>query len=200
MNNLEKTFSKNLTKYRTLMGLKQSELAKMINYSDKSISKWERGEGLPDLKATIKLCEIFGITVDDMLKENDDYDKKITKTIVVKNKKHTLVSILSASLVWFVATIVYISLLITQTPGDIWLTFIYAIPVSSIVLLVFSSIWGNNVHQAICVSCILWGIILSIAFSISTRLIWFIAVIGAVFQIMIILWFILKKLRARKSL
>lgn len=200
MNNLEKTFSNNLTKYRTLMGLKQSELAKMINYSDKSISKWERGEGLPDLKATIKLCEIFGITVDDMLKENDDYDKKITKTIVVKNKKHTLVSILSASLVWFVATIVYISLLITQTPGDIWLTFIYAIPVSSIVLLVFSSIWGNNVHQAICVSCILWGIILSIAFSISTRLIWFIAVIGAVFQIMIILWFILKKLRARKSL
>ena len=182
------------------MGLKQSELAKMINYSDKSISKWERGEGLPDLKATIKLCEIFGITVDDMLKENDDYDKKITKTIVVKNKKHTLVSILSASLVWFVATIVYISLLITQTPGDIWLTFIYAIPVSSIVLLVFSSIWGNNVHQAICVSCILWGIILSIAFSISTRLIWFIAVIGAVFQIMIILWFILKKLRAKKSL
>ena len=200
MNNLEKTFSNNLTKYRTLMGLKQTELAKMINYSDKSISKWERGEGLPDLKATIKLCEIFGITVDDMLKENDDYDKKITKTIVVKNKKHTLVSILSASLVWFVATIVYISLLITQTPGDIWLTFIYAIPVSSIVLLVFSSIWGNNVHQAICVSCILWGIILSIAFSISTRLIWFIAVIGAVFQIMIILWFILKKLRARKSL
>lgn len=200
MNNLEKTFSNNLTKYRTLMGLKQSELAKMINYSDKSISKWERGEGLPDLKATIKLCEIFGITVDDMLKENDDYDKKITKTIVVKNKKHTLVSILSASVVWFVATIVYISLLITQTPGDIWLPFIYAIPVSSIVLLVFSSIWGNNVHQAICVSCILWGIILSIAFSISTRLIWFIAVIGAVFQIMIILWFILKKLRARKSL
>ena len=200
MNNLEKIFSNNLTKYRTLMGLKQSELAKMINYSDKSISKWERGEGLPDLKATIKLCEIFGITVDDMLKENDDYDKKITKTIVVKNKKHTLVSILSASLVWFVATIVYISLLITQTPGDIWLTFIYAIPVSSIVLLVFSSIWGNNVHQAICVSFILWGIILSIAFSISTRRIWFIAVIGAVFQIMIILWFILKKLRARKSL
>lgn len=200
MNNLEKTFSNNLTKYRTLMGLKQSELAKMINYSDKSISKWERGEGLPDLKATIKLCEIFGITVDDMLKENDDYDKKITKTIVVKNKKHTLVSILSASVVWFVATIVYISLLITQTPGDIWLPFIYAIPVSSIVLLVFSSIWGNNVHQAICVSCILWGIILSIAFSISTRLIWFIAVIGAVFQIMVILWFILKKLRARKSL
>lgn len=198
MNNLEKTFSTNLTKYRTLMGLKQSELAKMINYSDKSISKWERGEGLPDLKATIKLCEIFGITIDDMLKENTDHTTQITKTIDVKNKKHTLISILSASIVWFVATIVYTSLLIAEVPGNIWLSFIYAIPVSSIVLLVFSSIWGNYIHQAICVSTILWGIILSIAFSISTKLIWFIAVIGAVFQLMIILWYILRKLKIKK--
>lgn len=199
MNNIEKTFSNNLVKYRNLMGLKQSELAKMINYSDKSISKWERGEGLPDLKATIKLSEIFGISIDDMLKENTDHDKKITKTIVVKNKKHALISTLSASLVWFIATIIYISLLITQTQGNIWLPFIYAIPVSAIVLLVFSSIWGNNIHQAVCVSLILWGLILSIAFSISTKLIWFIAIIGAVFQIMIILWFILKKLRAKRN-
>lgn len=180
------------------MGLKQSELAKMINYSDKSISKWERGEGLPDLKATIKLCEIFGITVDDILKESTDHTTQITKTIDVKNKKHTLISILSASIVWFIATIIYTSLLIAEVPGNIWLPFIYSIPVSSIVLLVFSSIWGNYVHQAICVSAILWGIILSIAFSISTKLIWFIAVIGAVFQLMIILWYILRKLKLKK--
>lgn len=199
MDNIEKVFSNNLTKYRTLMGLKQSDLAKMINYSDKSISKWERGEGLPDLKATSKLCEIFGITIDDMLKENNEHDKKISKTIIVKNKKHILISALSASLVWFIATIVYISLLIVQVPGNIWLPFVYAIPVSSIVLLVFSSIWGNNLLQAICVSLILWGIILSIAFTIYTKIIWFIAIIGAVFQLMIILWFILKTLKNKRN-
>lgn len=199
MDNIEKIFSTNLIKYRTLMGLKQSELAKMINYSDKSISKWERGEGLPDLKATSKLCEIFGITIDDMLKENNEHSKNITETKIIKNKKHILISTLSASLVWFIATIVYISLLITQTPGNIWLTFVYAIPVSAIVLLVFSSIWGSNLLQAICVSLILWGIILSIAFSIPTKLIWFIAIIGAVFQFMIVLWFILKKLKSKRK-
>ena len=95
MENLEKVFSKNLIKYRTLMGLKQSEIAKKINYSDKSISKWERGEGLPDLKATKNLCDIFGITIDDMLRENDDHKKKITKTIIIKNKKHVITSLLS---------------------------------------------------------------------------------------------------------
>lgn len=199
METIEKIFSKNLIKYRTLMGLKQIELAKMINYSDKSISKWERGEGLPDLKATIKLCEIFGVSVDDMLKETNDHDKKISKTITNKNKKHLLVSLLSTSVVWLVATIVYISLLIFRVHGPIWLPFIYAIPISAIVLTVFSSIWGTNLLQFLSISLILWGIIFSITFSIPAKLIWFICVIGAVGQVMILLWFALRHLKNKKS-
>lgn len=199
MNDINKVFSNNLIKYRTLMGLKQSELAKMINYSDKSISKWERGDGLPDLKATIKLCDIFGITVNDMLKENANHDKAISTTIAVKNKKHLLTSILSSCIVWFIATIVFVTLLIARVPGSIWLPFIYAIPISSIVLLVFSCIWGNHLTQAICVSLIVWGIVLSIALSCKTEYIWFISCIAGVFQIMIFLWFALRKLRSRKK-
>lgn len=181
------------------MGLKQSELAKQINYSDKSISKWERGEGLPDLKATSKLCEIFGITIDDMLKENDDHNGKISKTLIFKNKKHFLTTLISASLVWLVATIVYVSLLIFQAEGRIWLPFIYAIPISAIVFLVFSSIWGNTLHKFLCVSFLLWGIILSLALSISHSRIWFICEIGAVCQIIIILWFSLIRLKNKKE-
>lgn len=200
MENLEKIFSKNLTKYRTLMGLKQSDLAKKINYSDKSISKWERGEGLPDLKATSKLCEIFGITVDDMLKENEDHKTKITKTITTKNKKHFLTSLLSASIVWLVATIVFVTLLIAQVNGDIWLPFIYAIPISAIVFIVFSSIWGNHLLQFLCISLLLWGIILSITLSTPVNNIWFICFIGAVCQVMIILWFALMRLKLKKKI
>ncbi len=199
MENLEKIFSKNLIKYRTLMGLKQSELAKKINYSDKSISKWERGEGLPDLKATTKLCEIFGITVDDMLKENDDHKGKISKTILFKNKKHVLTTLISASLVWLVATIVYVSFLIIQAEGRIWLPFIYAIPISAIVFLVFSSIWGNNIQKFICITFLLWGIIFSLTFSIPHTRIWFICEIGAVCQVIVILWFLLIGLKHKRE-
>lgn len=200
MDNVESVFSKNLIKYRTLMGLRQSDLAKKINYSDKSISKWERGEGLPDLKATIKLCGVFGISIDDMLKEHQEHNESISQTIALKNKKHILTSLLSASLVWFIATVIYIALFIAKVPGNIWITFIYAIPISSIVLLVFSCIWGTNSLQAICVSLILWGFIFSIASSIKTDLIWFICIIGAAFQVMTILWFALRKLHSRKNL
>lgn len=199
MENIEKVFSKNLTKYRTSLGLTQAELAKQINYSDKSISKWERGEGLPDLKASLKLSEIFGISIDDLLKETTNHEKNISKTIVTKNKRHLLISMLSAGLVWLIATIVYVSLVIFKVDGKIWLPFIYAIPVSSIVLTVFSSLWGKLVYQFLSVSLIMWGIIFSIACSVPADLIWFICVIGAVGQILILLWFALKKLKLKKN-
>lgn len=200
MESLEKVFSKNLIKYRNLMGLKQSELAKMINYSDKSISKWERGEGLPDLKATKSLCDIFGITVDDMLKENNDHEKKITKTIINKRRKHFITSLLSTTLVWLIATIIYVSLLICKVEGNIWLTFIYAIPISAIVLIVFSSLWGNNLLQFLCVTLLLWGVIISVTLSTPIDNIWYVCEIGAVGQIMIVLWFSLVHLaRKRKN-
>lgn len=200
MESLEKVFSKNLIKYRNLMGLKQSELAKMINYSDKSISKWERGEGLPDLKATKSLCDIFGITVDDMLKENSDHEKKITKTIINKRRKHFITSLLSTSIVWLIATIVYVSLLICKVDGNIWLPFIYAIPISAIVLIVFSSLWGNNLLQFLCVTLLLWGVIISVTLSTPIDNIWYVCEIGVVGQIMIVLWFSLVHLaRKRKN-
>ena len=200
MESLEKVFSKNLIKYRNLMGLKQSELAKMINYSDKSISKWERGEGLPDLKATKSLCDIFGITIDDMLKENSDHEKKITKTIINKRRKHFITSLLSTSLVWLIATIVYVSLLICKVDGNIWLPFIYAIPISAIVLIVFSSLWGNNLLQFLCVTLLLWGVIISVTLSTPIDNIWYVCEIGVVGQIMIVLWFSLVRLaRKRKN-
>ncbi len=199
MENLEKTFSHNLAKYRTLMGLKQTELAKRINYSDKSISKWERGEGLPDLKATKKLCDIFGVTIDDMLKEKNDHKKEISKTKWIKNKKHFLSTLLADSLVWLIATIAYVSMFISGVQGNIWLIFIYAIPISAIVFVVFSSIWGNNLLKFLSITLLLWGIILSTALSIKTNSIWFVCFIGAVGQIMIILWFALISTKLKKK-
>lgn len=181
------------------MGLKQSDLAKMINYSDKSISKWERAEGLPDLKATKNLCDIFGVSIDDMLKENDNHKTKITKTILFKNKKHFITSLLSASIVWLIATIVYVSLLISEVQGNIWLPFIYAIPISAIVLIVFSSIWGNNTLQFLCITLLLWGTILSITLSTPVSNIWFISVIGAVCQTMVGMWFALIRLKKKRK-
>ena len=44
---LRKNFSNNLIYYRKASGMTQLELATLLNYSDKAVSKWERGESLP---------------------------------------------------------------------------------------------------------------------------------------------------------
>lgn len=67
----EQTFNKkiaeNLVKYRKLNGFTQSEIAEMIEYTNKSVSKWERGEGVPSPFVLFKLSEIYGITVSELI-------------------------------------------------------------------------------------------------------------------------------------
>ena len=64
MDTLEEIVACNLTELRKNARLTQSELAEKINYSDKSVSKWERGEALPDLKVLTQLAGLFGVSID----------------------------------------------------------------------------------------------------------------------------------------
>lgn len=61
----------NLIRLRSAAGMTQAELGAKLNYSDKSISKWERGEAIPDAWVLMRLSEIFGVTVDYILSSHD---------------------------------------------------------------------------------------------------------------------------------
>ena len=63
---LKKNVSEKITFYRKAAGLTQLELAEKLNYSDKSVSKWERGDGLPDITVLTNMAELFGVSVDDL--------------------------------------------------------------------------------------------------------------------------------------
>ena len=54
----------NIIKLRTQKGMTQAELGAILNYSDKTISKWERGEAIPDAYVLLQMAEIFGVSVD----------------------------------------------------------------------------------------------------------------------------------------
>lgn len=180
--------SKNLIKFRIASGLTQAELAEKISYSDKSISKWERGESLPDLNILIQLSKIYKIKLDDFLCEEET--PKIG--IVAKFNKHKklYISLLAGGLTWFVATAIFMILnMISATQHFAWMSFVYAIPVCAIVLLVFSIKWGNEITNAIFSSIILWGSILSICLSIGWPKIWLLCVSAGAFQLLIIGWF-----------
>lgn len=163
--NVRSIIASNLTKYRKNLGLTQLELAEKLNYSDKTLSKWERGESIPDIVTLKQLASIFGVSVDVLISEEG------TSTTFVRKKdkkpptrrKIICVNLLSVALVWLVAVFIFVLLsLILKDQSKLWLSFIYAIPVSGIVLLVFSCIWGNNIYRFLFTSLIVWTSSLSV--------------------------------------
>lgn len=192
MENTNKIISQNLVKYRTSSGMTQAELAEKISYSDKSISKWERGEGLPDINILIKLARIYNISLDELVGEEAP-QKKLSFVAKFQKHKKLFISLLAGGLTWFVATAIFVALyMIPSTSHFAWLSFIYAIPVSAVVLLVFSALWGNELSNGIFSSIILWGGVLSVCLSISWNKIWLLCVCAAAFEVLIIGWFVFR--------
>lgn len=64
----QKTIGKFITALRKANGMTQKDLAEKLNVSDKTVSRWERDEGTPDLSMIPVLAEIFGVTCDELLR------------------------------------------------------------------------------------------------------------------------------------
>ena len=82
---LQKKISENIAKYRELNNISQVELAQMLDYSNKSVSKWERGLGTPDILVLYRLSVIFGISVSELI--GQDKISKETKELIRKTEK-----------------------------------------------------------------------------------------------------------------
>ena len=87
-----KTLADNLAKYRKLYGLTQQELADCVSYSDKSVSKWERGDGAPDVFVLHRIARLYGINVSELIgetgesKETADLVKALEKSEKAREK------------------------------------------------------------------------------------------------------------------
>lgn len=192
----------NLVKYRKAAKLTQLEMAEKLLYSDKNISKWERGESVPDVLILKQIADIFGVTVNDFLKENGKVElgsvskpKKKEKTKFF-SKQQFLIVFLSISLVWLVAVVGY-SIFVGLMPSSqswVWKIFIISLAVSSIVATVFSSIWCTNLLNSIIVSFLIWTTALALFISIPFENNWLIFIIAIPLQIINIFWFIFKKI------
>lgn len=179
---LKQTIADNIAFYRKEIGLTQAGLAEKLNYSDKAISKWERAESYPDIATLVVLAKLFNVTVDDLVT-----DKKKVK------KVKPLVALLSSALVWLIATAAYVILnMILPGLSKSWLAFVYAVPVTTIVLLVFFAIWGLKFAVLIDESVMIWTIALCIFLTLSIQGAFYIFFLPIPLQIMAILWYVLR--------
>lgn len=190
MDRLEQIVAANLTELRKEQKWTQAELAEKINYSDKSVSKWERGDALPDLKVLKQMADLFGVSLDYFVTENAAEQKAKFSFPKSENGYRIGVELLAVSIVWLVAVAVFIATELYY-PAGVWMAFIWAIPASAFILAMFSQHWKFRICSIIFRSIFCWTLITAVFLHIliyRNMNLWMIFLIGIPAQAAIILW------------
>lgn len=206
---LRKTIADNLIYYRRRQGLTQAALAQTLNYSDKSVSKWERAEGMPDVTVLMTIAELYGITLNDLVKvrseeaadvpdssemEGEGAAGKSNEPLRRPLRTRILVPVLSIGLAWLAAVIVFFLIMVICPTFEYYgLIFLYAVPASFIIATVFAALWWTHMTCFVTVSGIIWSVAVCLALTFKVPYMNLIFIVAGVLQVLTVLWFILTK-------
>jgi transcriptional regulator with XRE-family HTH domain len=210
---LKKIIARNIIDLRRANNMTQLELAEKLNYTDKAVSKWERGESLPDISVLKAIADLFGVKIDYLV--TVDHVEGVTEVLMsedavdeaARNARHKqsnfrVITLISVLLVWLVATFAFVmAKLIDADAVNHWLAFIYAIPITCIVLLVLTSVWKKKITTGVIISFLVWTLILSVYLSLlfllhnPPKTLWLMFLIGIPLQVLIIFWSIYRKMK-----
>ena len=196
MEDIKYIVAKNITELRRANNMTQIELAERLNYSDKTISKWERAESSPDISVLLEIAELFGVTLDYFVRAEHERIELFESKAKEPKYNRKIIAYISESVAWFAAILAFIiTTLIMDKMTFQFLYFIYALPIAFIVKLVFNSIWFNPRHNYYIISLLMWSILACVHitflyFGINVALIYLLGVAG---QMVIVLWSFIPK-------
>ncbi len=138
MDELKLIFASNLIRLRTAAGMTQAELGEQLNYSDKSISKWERGEAIPDAMVLKRMSELFGVTVDYLLNEHDAWQPGPEPSAC--DRSHHAIILVALMGIVTLAVLVFVVLWLWLGQVE-WVVFPCFVPAAVITYLVLNSVF-----------------------------------------------------------
>lgn len=190
---LNEIVATNIVELRKSAKLTQVELADKLHYSDKAVSKWERGESIPELVTLKKIADIFGVTIDYLTSDKPRIEKKeyILPKIIVFNRM--LITAIVTSFIFIIATIIFVYGYIYLHHDRFWTAFIWAIPVSSLSLVFFNWYWGKRKYGIYIYSLLLWSLITCLYIETIQFGTWMLFLVGIPVQITLLLFSFLKK-------
>ncbi len=184
---LEQTVAANLTELRRARGWTQAELAEKINYSDKSVSKWERGDGLPDLKVMTQLAALYGVSLDMLVRTNTTEEIQKSQKPKGRLTLRIITELLAVSIVFLIATVLYVLFYPTGVPR-LWVLFIWAAPLSLALVAWFNIRWHYRVCAIVFASLLLWSFLTALYFQLFQYNIWMLFIVGVPAQAAVILF------------
>ena len=189
MDELRAVFASNLIRLRSAAGWTQAELGERLHYSDKSVSKWERAEAIPDALVLKTMGELFSVTVDELLRSHDEWKPKADQR---SDLRYNPMFIILCTLVGLF-TLCLLSFIILWLLDDVeWLLLYAAVPADLIVLLVFNTIWYRGRHNLYIIMALVLSLIL-LAFFLFGR--WQLILLLLPLELLVYLAFKIRKTR-----
>lgn len=207
MNDIKTIFAKNLSELRQASGMTQLELGERLNYSDKTVSKWERGESVPDAGMLKQIGDVFGVSVDYLLEEEhgkvESFAAEPSEEEEQIYKKHQTIRHIVQAGVWLLSFVIIVLCWIV-TRKFYWLILIWTLPVSFLLGIIFSSLWSRHKGRDnyIFISLFILSILLAIYLSALKANLWMLFLIMIPVEVLMFFCFKLyfdKKKRAGTS-
>ena len=189
MSTIKENIANNIAELRKMNHMTQQDLAEKLNYTDKAISKWERGESTPDIESLSALAKMFNLTVDDLLNETFDKEQTLKKEKIRLSKSISKIA-LGVLTIWLIGTVVFVyNVIRNNIPNGLWMSFIWPIPASSLLVAVVAFLRKYKMVISIAASITLWTGLMAIFLQILVMggNIWIIFLVGVPLQAIIII-------------
>lgn len=189
---LRKTVGKNIALYRKANRDTQAALAEKLNYSDKAVSKWERGESLPDVYVLSCIAQLYGVTVGNLIGESKP---EIQRSPYL----HLYIYLLSAALVYVISTVLIVAFEIFDVGFNTWLFLLYGSNIVAILAVVFTMLWWNLWLQLAAWSSLIWITGLTILLSTPGLIMKKVFLICVALQAVVVIWTFYRRSRRPKE-
>lgn len=198
MENLKEIVSENLIKLRKQKKWTQLEFAEKLNYSNKAVSRWEKGEVLPDVETLAQIADIYDIELAELLKKQTSAKVESTRNKeAIKGTKVTI-TFLAILSVWVVGTTFFVIHNIVAG-SSFWQIFVWAVPASFLVATIFSSIWAKTPVTITMISFLMWTVLTGFYVQFLDYNLWVLFIVGVPIQICLLLWGKLYSLHRKRA-
>ena len=170
----------NIIRLRTQAGFTQAELGEKLNYSDKTISKWERGEAIPDAYVLTQMAEIFNVTVDYLLSTHDAWENPNAQEEQEQGiSRHSVNMIIAIAVlgVWTMALSVFV--LLWLLGFIVWQSFIVALPVSILTYMVLICVFNRRKYLQYVIAAFVLSIFVLLYFMLPLQKPWQLFLVAA---------------------
>ena len=196
MKTIKELVPQNLVALRKQKNLTQIELAEKINYSDKAISRWEKGEVMPNYEILEQLAEIYQVPFTYFFEEHELESNKANNQ---KEINIYIAAILSMILVVWTVVVVAFFIIKNLTNVYYFMLFVWAAPLTILAIKFGLARWFKDRFYIITSSLLFWTTLLAIYFQLFKLNLWSIFLLGIPVQLTIILIDFIKKIRNPKS-